>query len=260
MSDVASNEQPQAGASVTSRALAILAAFENSTGSLSVARIAQKAHLPLSTTYRLVRELEEWGGLRKGSDGKYQIGFRIWELGQLAGRRLRDRAHPFLQDLFELTHENVHMAIRDGMQTLYVDKVYGSRKMPVVSRIGGRLPMHATAVGRVLLSAQPQWFIDAYLQRELEAPTPKTITDPKLLADIITDVQRDGFSVTHEQMRVGMLSMALPVNYNGQVVASVGLVFEVIRYREVQRLMPLLRGTVERIEASMAGSPTRIVG
>lgn len=260
MSDVASNDQPQAGASVTSRALAILAAFENSTGSLSVARIAQKAHLPLSTTYRLVRELEEWGGLRKGSDGKYQIGFRIWELGQLAGRRLRDRAHPFLQDLFELTHENVHMAIRDGMQTLYVDKVYGSRKMPVVSRIGGRLPMHATAVGRVLLSAQPQWFIDAYLQRELEAPTPKTITDPKLLADIITDVQRDGFSVTHEQMRVGMLSMALPVNYNGQVVASVGLVFEVIRYREVQRLMPLLRGTVERIEASMAGSPTRIVG
>jgi DNA-binding IclR family transcriptional regulator len=260
MSDVASNEQPQAGASVTSRALAILAAFENSTGSLSVARIAQKAHLPLSTTYRLVRELEEWGGLRKGSDGKYQIGFRIWELGQLAGRRLRDRAHPFLQDLFELTHENVHMAIRDGMQTLYVDKVYGSRKMPVVSRIGGRLPMHATAVGRVLLSAQPQWFIDAYLQRELEAPTPKTITDPKLLADIITDVQRDGFSVTHEQMRVGMLSMALPVHYNGQVVASVGLVFEVIRYREVQRLMPLLRGTVERIEASMAGSPTRIVG
>ncbi len=254
----AAENQAQPGASVTSRALAILAAFENSTGSLSVARIAQKAHLPLSTTYRLVRELEEWGGLRKGSDGKYQIGFRIWELGQLAGRRLRDRAHPFLQDLFDLTHENVHMAIRDGMQALYVDKVYGSRKMPVVSRIGGRLPMHATAVGRVLLAAQPEWFIEAFLQRELEAPTSKTVTDPKLLAAIIRDVQRDGFSVTHEQMRAGMLSMALPVSYNGQVVASVGLVFDVIRYREVQRLMPLLQGTVDRIEIAMAGSPTRI--
>lgn len=257
MSDSVAKE---GGVSVTSRALAVLAAFENSTGSLSVARIAQKAHLPLSTTYRLVRELEDWGGLRKGSDGKYQIGFRIWELGQMAGRRLRDRAHPFLQDLFELTHENVHLAIREGMQSLYVDKVYGSRKMPVVSRIGGRLPMHATAVGRVLLAAQPQWFIDAYLQRELEAPTPKTVTDPRVLAQIIGDVQRDGFSVTHEQMRVGMLSMALPVHYNGQVVASVGLVFEVIRYREVQRLLPLLRGTVERIEMAMAGAPTRIVG
>ena len=251
-------ENAQTGASVTSRALAILASFENSTGSLSVAKIAQRAHLPLSTTYRLVRELEEWGGLRRGSDGKYGIGFRIWELGQLAGRRLRDRAHPFLQDLFDLTHENVHMAIRDGMQTLYVDKVYGSRKMPVVSRIGGRLPMHATAVGRILLADQPDWFVDAYLQRELEAPTPKTVTDPKILRQIIDEVRRDGFSVTQEQMRVGVLSMALPVNYNGQVVASVGLVFEVFRYREVQRLMPLLRGTVERIEAAMAGTPTRI--
>jgi DNA-binding IclR family transcriptional regulator len=260
MTDPHAPESAHSGASVTSRALAILASFENSTGSLSVAKIAQRAHLPLSTTYRLVRELEEWGGLRRGSDGKYGIGFRVWELGQLAGRRLRDRAHPFLQDLFDLTHENVHMAIRDGMQTLYVDKVYSSRKMPVVSRVGGRLPMHATAVGRVLLAEQPDWFVDAYLQRELEAPTAKTVTDPKVLKEIIEDVRRDGYSVTHEQMRAGMLSMALPVHYNAQVVASVGLVFEVVRYREVQRLMPLLRGTVERIEGAMSGGPTRIVG
>ena len=260
MSDVAETESVTAGQSVTARALSILAAFENSTGSLSVSRIAQRAHLPLSTTYRLIAELEEWGGLRRGSDGKYQIGFRIWELGQMAGRRLRDRAHPYLQDLFELTHENVHLAIREGTQSLYVDKIYSSRKMPVVSRIGGRLPLHATAVGRVLLADQPDWFVDAYLQRELETPTPKTITDPKVLREIIADVRQDGFSVTMEQMRVGALSMALPVHFNGGVVAAVGLVFEVIRYREVQRLMPLLKGTAERIEQAMSGAPVRLNG
>ena len=180
------------GASVTSRALSVLGAFEGSSGSLTVARIAARAQLPLSTTYRMVHELEQWGGLRKGSDGKYQVGFRIWELGQLAGRRLRDRAHPFLQDLFDLTHENVHLAIREGTQSLYVDKIYSSRKMPQVSRIGGRLTLHATAVGRVLLAAQPDWFVDAYLQRELEAPTPKTVTDPRMLTQLIDDVRRDG--------------------------------------------------------------------
>lgn len=245
------------GQSVTSRALSILAAFENSTGSLSVSRIAQRAGLPLSTTYRLIAELEEWGGLRRGSDGKYQIGFRIWELGQMAGRRLRDRAHPYLQDLFDLTHENVHLAIREGTQSLYVDKVYGSRKIPVVSRVGGRLPLHATAVGRVLLASQPEWFIDAFLQRELEAPTPKTVTDPKVLRDILAEVQSDRFSVTMEQMRMGALSVAVPVNFNGATVAAVGLVFEVIRYREVRRLLPMLRGTAERIEQAMAGAPLR---
>ena len=248
-----------AGPSVTSRALSILAAFEDAPGSLSVSRIAQKAGLPLSTTYRLVGELEEWGGLRKGSDGKYQIGFRIWELGQLAGRRLRDRAHPFLQDLFDLTKENVHLAIREGTQTLYVDKLYGSRKMPVVSRVGGRLPMHATAVGRIMLAAQPEWFIEAYLQGELEKPTPMTVTNPVILKQIIADVQTQGYAVTIEQMRTGALSVAVPIVFNGTTVASLGLVFESNRYREVSRFLPLLSGTAHRIEGAMVGLSARML-
>lgn len=254
---IASDESAAGGQSVTARALSILAAFESSTGSLTVAKIAQRAGLPLSTTYRLIAELEEWGGLRRGSDGKYQIGFRIWELGQMAGRRLRDRAHPFLQDLFDLTHENVHLAIREGTQSLYVDKVYSSRKLPVVSRVGGRLPLHATAVGRVLLANQPEWFIDAFLQRELEQPTPKTVVEPKVLRGLLEETRADGFSVTMEQMRMGALSVAVPVNFNGATVAAIGLVFEVVRYREVRRFLPMLRGTADRIEQAMAGSPLR---
>lgn len=255
---VADSQPQESRQSVTARALSVLAAFENSSGSLSVARIAQRAHLPLSTTYRLISELEEWGGLRRGSDGKYQIGFRIWELGQMAGRRLRDRAHPFLQDLFDLTHENVHLAIRDGMQSLYVDKVYSSRKMPRVSRLGGKLPLHATAVGRVLLASQPDWFVEAYLKRELEAPTPNTVTDPEKLLEIISAVRREKHSVTVEQMRVGAISFAVPVEYNGSIVASVGVVIDASQSRDVQRLLPLLRGTVDRIEHAMRGVPVNI--
>jgi DNA-binding IclR family transcriptional regulator len=245
----------ESGQSVTARALSILAAFENTTGSLSVSRIAQRANLPLSTTYRLIAELEEWGGLRRGSDGKYQIGFRIWELGQMAGRRLRDRAHPFLQDLFDLAHENVHMAIREGVQSLYVDKIYGTKKMPQISRLGGRLPLHATAVGRILLASQPDWFIDAYLERELEAPTPKTVTDPDEIRAVIAEVRKTNYSVTYEQMRLDAMSLAVPVVFNGGVVAAVGLVLDVNRSREVARLLPMLRGTVERIELVMQGGP-----
>jgi DNA-binding IclR family transcriptional regulator len=251
------NEVP--GASVTSRALSVLAAFEDAPGSLSVSRIAQKAGLPLSTTYRLVGELEEWGGLRKGSDGKYQIGFRIWELGQLAGRRLRDRAHPFLQDLFDLTRENVHLAIREGTQSLYVDKLYGSRKMPVVSRVGGRLPLHATAVGRIMLAAQPQWFIDAYLEGDLEKPTPNTVTNPVILRQLIAEINEQGYAVTIEQMRPGALSVAVPIVFNETTVASVGLVFESNRYREVSRFLPMLTGTAHRIEGAMVGLSARML-
>lgn len=242
---------------VVGRALAVLAAFEGTPGSLAVATIAWRAGLPVSTTYRIVAELEDWGALRKGSDGRYQIGFRIWELGQQAGRRLRDRAHPYLQDLFDLTHENVHLAIRDGLQSLYVDKVYNSSKLPVVSRVGGRLPMHATAVGRVLLAAQPDWFVTAYLERELEAPTTKTVTDSTELAAVLRTVRNDGYSITVEQMRLGALSVAVPVVYEQETVASVGLVFEAHRSADAYRVLPMLKGTAEKIGAAMRGVPPR---
>ena len=238
--------------SVTSRALSVLATFQNTAGPLSVARIAQRSNLPLSTTYRLVHELEAWGGIEKTSDGKYQVGMRIWELGQLAGRRLRDRAHPFLQDLFDLTHENVHMAVREGTQTLYTDKIYGSKKVPVISRVGGRLPMHATAVGRVLLAAQPDWFVEAYLERELEAPTPHTVTDPDVLREEVQRVRTLGYSVTIEQMRVGQFSVALPVRVHDETIAAVGFVLDKSKVSETKRLLPLLHGTVERIESALS--------
>lgn len=243
--------------SVTSRALAVLAAFEGSSGALTASRIAQRAGLPLSTTYRLIHELEAWGGLEKEATGKYHIGMRVWELGQMAGRRLRDRARPFLQDFFDLTHENIHIAVRDGTQTLYIDKIYGSRKMPRIARVGSRLPLHATAVGRVLLAAQPDWFIDAYLGRELEAPTPSTLTDPAELRDEVLTVRRQGYSVTIEQLRVGQVSLALPVVVASETVASVGIVIDKVKAQDVKRLQPILSGTVERIEHALSGFPTQ---
>ena len=241
--------------SVTSRALAIFAAFENTTAPLTAARIAQRARLPLSTTYRLIHELEAWGGVERLDNGTYQVGMRIWELGQLAGRRLRDRAHPFLQDLFDLTHENVHLVVREGTQVLYIDKIYGSRKVPIVSRVGGRLPLHTTAVGRVLLAAEPQWFIDAYVERELEAPTERTLIDPEGLRAAISNARTDGYSITVNQMRVGSCSIAVPIVVDDQCVAAVGVVIEAARSGEARRFLPLLRSTAERVQAALVAQP-----
>lgn len=250
-------EQPAHLSTVTGRALAVLAAFEGSSGALTASRIAQRAGLPLSTTYRLIHELEAWGGLEKMSGGRYQIGMRIWELGQFAGRRLRERARPYLQDLFDLTHENVQLAVREGTQTLYVDKIYGSHELPRIARIGSRLPLHTTAVGRVLLAAQPTWFIDAYLERELEAPTTQTLTDPSLLRDEIMTVRQQGYSITVEQMRAGKFSLAQPVIVWGETVAAVGMVLDKAKVSEAKRFRPLLAGTVERIEQSLTAILTQ---
>ena len=115
-----------AGRTVASRILAVFEAFESHGPSLSLTQIAEFTGLPVSTTHRIVGELTEWGALARDAQGRYQVGIRLWELAQNAGRRLRDTARPFLQDLFSLTGESVLLAVREGNEALYVDRIYGS--------------------------------------------------------------------------------------------------------------------------------------
>jgi DNA-binding IclR family transcriptional regulator len=243
----------QPAVSVTGRLLSVLGAFEASTKPLTTAEISAKTGLPLSTTYRMVSDLEQWGALTKNLDGSYQVGVRIWELGQHAGLSQREHVvRPYLQDLFDLVHENVHMAVRQGASALYVDKIYGSRKLPIVSRIGSKLPLHSTAVGRVLLAAEPSWFVKTYLDKKLVAPTAKTTLDRDALEAELRLVSRQGYAMTVEQMRLGASSIAVPVTVSNEVIASVGIVVESAREDELHRLLPLLKGTVERIQQALA--------
>ena len=104
-----------------------------------------------------------WGALERDAQGRYAVGLRLWEVAQNAGRQLRDTARPHLQDLFSLTHETAHIAIREGDEALYIDRLYSSTRVPRASRVGGRLPLHATAVGKVLLAFEEDWVREAYL-------------------------------------------------------------------------------------------------
>ena len=167
------------GRTVTSKVLSILEAFEKSRGALSLTEIAEKSGLPLSTAHRLVNELTDWGLLSREPNGRYQLGIRLWELAQNTGRQLRDAARPYIQDLFSLTGETAHLAVRSGHEVLYIDRVYGSKRLPRASRVGGRLPMHATAVGKVILAFEEDWVRDAYLNRQLERHTAHTHVDPE---------------------------------------------------------------------------------
>lgn len=238
--------------SVTGRILAILGAFQGSAKPLSIKQIADRTGIPVSTTYRMVADLEVWGALSKNKDGSYQVGMRIWELGQHATVQQREHVvRPFLQDLFDLLRENVHMAVRQGANALYVDKIYGTKKLPTVSRIGSRLPLHATAVGRVLLAAEPNWFINAYLDKQLTAPTAKTVLSRNELDRELRQVKRLGYSITVEQMRIGASSLAVPVVVSGETIASVGIVLDAARSSELLGMLPALKGAVAGIERAL---------
>src|SRR5699024_9596222 len=157
----------QRGRSVTSKVLAILSTFEQSRGSLSLTQIATEANLPLSTAHRLVGELTEAGILAHGPHGKIQLGLKLWSIAQNTGRLLLNTATLFVQHLCSLTAHTSQLAIRDRTSSLYIDRVYGPRQVPRASRVGGRLPLPATAVGKVLLAFSEPWVAEAYLRGDL---------------------------------------------------------------------------------------------
>jgi DNA-binding IclR family transcriptional regulator len=239
----------QPGQSVTSRVLAILDSFDVTHPSQSLSEISRRAGLPLATTHRLVGELVAWRGLCRRDDGHYEIGQRLWEVGLLGPLhlRLREIALPFLQTLYEATRENVHLAVRDGDDVLYVEKLVGHRSVPIISRIGGRLPLHATGVGKALLAYESPDFRRDYLAR----PTRYTIVEPgRLSADLEQTAQR-GYAVTREEMTLGTCSIAVAIlDHAGRPIAAVGAVVNSIRVEPAQ-LAPPIRLAAEGIAARL---------
>jgi len=253
------------GRTVTSKVLAILDAFALDGTQLSLSEMARQTGLPISTVHRLAAELVSWGGLDRRPGGTYRIGLRLWEIGSLAPQRtgLREIAIPFMEDLYEATHENVQLAVLDGHDALFVEKISGRDSVPIVTRVGGRLPLHATGVGKALLAFAQPAFIDEVIAAGLPQLTPHTIINPVELRLCLEEVRRVGYSHTRDEMTIGSVSIGAPViGPSGGVVAALSLV---VRSRSVDqgRLSVAVRmaalGLSRRVAEAWDGSPPHVV-
>ncbi|GAA4368985.1 IclR family transcriptional regulator [Nocardioides caricicola] len=242
------------GATVTSRALALLGAFDEHHRRLTLTDLAARAGLPVPTAHRLVGELVAWGALARTPSGEYVVGRRLWDIGLLAPVQtgLRQLASPFLHDLYGATLATVHLAVRDGTEVLYLDRLSGHASVPVVSSIGSRLPMHATGVGKVLLAHAPDDVQQAVLA-DLPRVTAYTITQPGTLRRQLARVLRDDYATTVEEMSLGGCSVAVPIRRDGEVVAALGMVLPSLG-RERPRLVGALQVASRGIGRALSAS------
>ncbi|MET3566953.1 DNA-binding IclR family transcriptional regulator [Leifsonia sp. 563] len=222
--------------SVAARVFAVADAFERG-DELTLSEVARRARLPLSTTHRLLSEWVEWGGLVRGDDGRYRVGIRMWRLGarQPTARRLRDVARPYLDDLLESTGEHVHLAIRDGLGAVYLERLSGKGAVPVISDVGSELPLHATGVGLVLLAHSGPEVFDAVLAAHPRKFLPNTLTEERELRARLATIRATGISVTVEELTRGAFSVAAPIREpGGEVIAAVSIIAKAERKDEPQ--------------------------
>jgi DNA-binding IclR family transcriptional regulator len=242
------------GASVTSRALALLGAFDEQHRRLTLTELAARAALPVPTAHRLVAELVDWGALSRTSAGAYVVGRRLWDVGLLAPAQtgLRQIASPYLHDLYGATLATVHLAVREGSEVLYLDRLSGNASVPIVSDIGSRLPMHATGVGKVLLAHAPAG-VQADVLGHLTRITPYTIVAPGTLRRQLARVLKDDYATTVEEMSLGACSVGVPIRAGGGVVASIGIVVPGLR-RDRGKLVTAMQVTARSIGRALERS------
>ncbi|CAM5714605.1 IclR family transcriptional regulator [Streptomyces griseomycini] len=243
--------------SAPDRLLSVLAAFDHGHPALTLTDISRRAGLSLTTAHRLVGALARWGALERDEAGLYHVGLRLWELAALAPRALglRQVALPYLEDLYEATHENVQLAVRDGNEVVYTEWLSGRSAVGVHIRVGARWPLHATGVGLALLAHCRPGFQEEYCAGPLASFTPYTVTEPALLRRMLAEVRRSGVAVSDRQITPDALSVAAPVRGpDGTVTAAVSVVVPRDDDR-VPALTPALRLAARGISRALGRRP-----
>ena len=237
--------------SVLGKALVILRSFGPDEPVLMLAEVARRTGIPKPTVHRMARDLVDLH-LLDTVDGGYRLSSGMFELGMRASaeRALLELAMPFLQDLYERTHETVHLGISDDLAVVYVGKIGGHRQAKSPSRIGGRMPLHCTAIGKVLLAHAGPEERASVLTGPLERRTPRTVVAPGLLSRQLDSILESGVAFEREESALGLLCVAAPVlDVDGRAaLAAISVAGPIGRFR------PEMHGTAVRAAAQALGS------
>jgi DNA-binding IclR family transcriptional regulator len=167
-------------------------------------------------------------------DGMYRLSAQVFQLGMRASfeRGLLEVATPFMEDLYERTHETVHLGTLDGNGVMYVAKIGGHRQAAAPSRIGGRMPLHCTAIGKALLAYSPPELLAQVVAGGLERRTAHTVTAPGLLRRQLDRVRETNTAFEHEESAVGIVCVAAAVlDPADQPLAAISVTGPAIRFR-----------------------------
>ncbi|MGO1770797.1 MAG: IclR family transcriptional regulator [Microbacterium sp.] len=228
------------------RALSIIGTFRHDRPRQTLSEISRHAELPLATTYRMVNSLAEWGALERDDQGRYHIGLRLWEVASLAPRSmaLQRIARPFMHDLYEITHYSIHLAIRVGTETVFVERFQSPSQVLTRPKVGSRHQMHTTAVGRILLAYAPLDERDRMLAEQL----PPSV-DERRFKQELADVRIRGYAISGTDLNTEYMAVAAPITApGGTVVAALSLImrYEDADERQAAHLVRVAAGGISR--------------
>lgn len=228
------------GDSVVDRVVRVIAAFPEGVTVLPLSELADRADLPLSTAHRLVRQLAGHGLLELGSGGSVRLGLRLWELVNRNSPTLalRQAAIPFMEDIQQVLNQNVNLAVLEGGEALFVERLSRRGSVTNRARVAGRMPVHLSSVGLALMANQPS-AVQANYVRQFHDPAGKV--QPEEIRALLDEAAGLGFAQLAGVVDPDTWGIAVPVRDAGnRTVAALGVVVP-LREMRLQALVPALQ-------------------
>ena len=245
---------------VLSKVLKILDVLQTAPSGLTLKQVTERTGINASTAYRFLTHLEREGYLSRDGAGSYTLGIKLLLLGARATREtsLRETAAPVMRELAAATGETVNLGVMDQGMVLYADVVESHHAFRLVSRIGMRRPLHATALGKAMMAFLEEDERERILAAmRFESLTPHTIASPVRFRRELETIRRQGFAVDNEEVFLGARCIAVPIlNEAGESVGAISIAGPTTRIsqEEVQIFAASVMDAAQRISAQIGYS------
>lgn len=209
------------------RLVRVLETFTSERTAQTVAEIGRRANLPSSTAHRIVGELVHAGLLDRDEAGRVRVGVRLWELATRSSGalRLRQAALPHMQSVQSRVGEHTQLAVLEQDEALFVERLSSAEAGANITRIAGRLPLHASSSGLVLLAFGDRDFQERVLGGRLTRHTRETIVDPAALRRLLADIRTRGHAIAPGYLDEVSTGVAVPITDNsGHTIAAVSVI------------------------------------
>ncbi|GGK61810.1 IclR family transcriptional regulator [Ornithinimicrobium pekingense] len=248
-------ERPR-GVQSVDRALDILELLAGRHGTLGVTEIAREVALPAGTAHRLLMALSRRGWVRQDPGRRYGVGPAALRVGDASSRELAALALPALRAAVEATGETANIAALEDGAMVYLAQAPSPHTLRIFAEVGRRVPLHSTAVGKVVLAGMDEARARALLgDGELTARTPRTLTTVDAVRQELQRVREQGYAVDDEEQELGVRCVAVPVGAGrwGDLALSVSGPVERMTREHASSVVPRLQQIADDLTHRVLG-------
>jgi IclR family transcriptional regulator, acetate operon repressor len=242
------------------RGLSILEALADAEGGLTLTDLAHRVDLPASTAHRLLATLEKMGYVYQAGDlGLWYVGLQAFTVGStfLANRDFVAQSHAYMRRLMEQSGETANLAILDGTEAVFIAQVQCHEMMRTLVKLGSRVPLHASGVGKAIFAALPDEQIDAILKvMGLPRITENTIVVPETMWSALRVIRQRGYSFDDEEHARSTRCVAATIfDEHAEPLGAISLAGPSARLSDerIRQLGPIVAHTAEELTRKLGG-------